>query len=343
MDWTQLLRIVLVVLASIALVVIYIFLIVRLYRLLQVKGDRDHKIKLSNQGNATSIYQLSVESPEPQLSFKLSYKGMPLIEIPEMIYIEPEQEAFEDAGEVVEQVDVATKKTDKKQPAVDTAAAAKTSQKAAAKVGAFASLLGVLGNLIPGSLGTKLKTQGAAARGVQTDALKTMQAPMQAQRKVDALKREGGKFGGGTKIDQSEASHPRAGDDRQGSQVVQTPSRQPVSMLTGSYQPTGVYRAQTKEVDPGESLVLSLKVGSKTRRYPQGSYRYTLLSQQMSREGTDIGIPPLKTSGTVHYKPVPAWRYWLPILGTSIVVLLTLLFLLVYFTNINTDFLAFLS
>jgi hypothetical protein len=226
---------------------------------------------------------------------------------------------------------------------VDTAAAAKTGQKATAKVGAVASFLGVLGNLIPGSLGSKLKAQGAAARGVQTDALKTMQAPMQAQRKVEALNRERGKLGGGTDSTPGKVQAPQPAVERQGPETIRTSSNQPVSKLAGSFQPTGLYRVQTKEVQPGESLVLTLRVGSKERRYPEGSYRYTLLSQQMPQEGIDSGIPPVKSSGTVHFKHVPLWRYWLPLFGSSVVVVLTLLLLLVYFTNNNTDFLTFLS
>jgi hypothetical protein len=190
--------------------------------------------------------------------------------------------------------------------------------------------LGGLGNLLPGSLGNKLKSQGAAIRGVQTKALRTTQAPISAQRKVDALKREGGRVTGGAK---GGGSTIRGKQAPMGPQVRDAAvSKQHRRAQTSTEHTTGVYRVQTVEVDPGESLSLNLHIGSKKRRYPGGSFLYTIQSQQKPLESVDVEIPPVSSRGTVHFKSIAAWRYWLPLIISGMVVVMTLLSLIYYLT-----------
>ena len=95
------------------------------------------------------------------------------------------------------------------------------------------------------------------------------------------------------------------------------------------------YQAQTKEVDPGESILLTLRIDSrKKKRIPEGSYLYTIHSQQISLEPASVQIPPISSRGTVHFKAVPTWRYWLPLIVCGLVVLAAILSLTYYIMNV---------
>ncbi len=329
MEWIQAaFRLSLIGIGILILSVIYIALMIRLYRFLQVKVERDHKIKISNQGNVRSIYQLTVESPEPRLRFKLSSKGMPLIEIPEAaipeVYTAPTDPINHQSG--------SGKGSAIKSSNLDTAKAAATGREIAGKAGVVASFLGTLGNLIPGSLGNQIRSKGASVRGVQTRTLQTTQEPIRTQQKVAALKKNSGRLTGGRsdKGDPTNENRISAGDQ----QEAAVTSWQPETSTTRNGQPSSNYRVQTNEVGPGESLSLSLHIDSKKWRNPGGSYLYTIHSQQVSLAPTDIEIPPVTSRGTVHFKSVTAWRYWLPITICGLLVVMTFLSLFYYLTNI---------
>lgn len=315
MEWFQAaFRLILIGIGILILSIVYIALIIRIYRLLQVKVARDHKIKLTNQGNVLSVFQLKVESPDPRLDFKLFYKDMPLIEIPETSIPEPTPGGYPvPAG--------SGKSPPTAGSSLDIAQTAGAGREIASKVGIIASFLGTIGNIIPGSLGNQLRSKGGAVRGVQTGTLKTTQAPLRTQQKFTALKMGGSRLtGAGTGGGSTARGHQNTVD------YVQTAGKTPSGPEPGKTkpgQPGSEYWAQTKEVDPGESLSLTLRIDSRKRRYPEGSFLYILHSQQVSLEPANVQIPPVTSRGTVHFKPITAWRYWLPIIVCGLVVVLT--------------------
>jgi hypothetical protein len=72
-------------------------------------------------------------------------------------------------------------------------------------------------------------------------------------------------------------------------------------------------------------LVLTLRIGTSKWRYPQGSFLYTLWSEQVPVEPLAAEIPAMHKDGTVHFEPVAAWRYWLFPLTSGLVISLSLL------------------
>jgi hypothetical protein len=332
MDWIlEAFRLILIGIGIIILSSVYILLVVGLYRILLVKNTRNHKINLSNQGNVPSVFQLKIESPDPRLLFKFFYQDVPLIEIPQISTPEPAPVGYTapsgsriNTGESGESPPPTGSK-------LDTAQTAAKGREIAGKVGMVASLMGTLGNLIPGSLGNQLRSKGASVRGVQTSTLKTVQEPLRTQQKVTALKKDTSRLtGAGT----------RQGTTFNGSPNTEGPIRTPLTTQSGlvpeTARPGGAvneYRAQTKDVNPGESVSFTLQIDSKGKRIPEGSYLYIIHSQQVSLEPASVQIPPVTSRGTVHFKPVSTWRYWLPIIVCGTVVVLTFLSLSYYLTN----------
>ena len=335
MEWSQVGRLILIGLVSAILIATYVWLLMRLFRLLQPKRDRNHSLKLANQGNVPSIYQLTVESLDSLFSFQLKFKDMPLIEVPEPVIFEELIDAtngsLSDNGHLPDGLtEKQSQKNGSQKKSVDTGKAMQAGQALAGKAGTVASLLGTFGNLIPGSIGNKLKSQGAAARGIQTKTIRATQAPKSAQRKLDAVKREGGRMGGGVKVDTGPARN-----QYEASTSTQGPTHRSTKYQTGKARrtaKTGEIRVQTIEIDPGESIQLSLNIRSLKRRYPEGSYLYTIQSQQIPSVGYDYEIPPITTRGTVNFKSLPAWRHWFPFIITAFIVTATAFSIFYYLT-----------
>jgi len=301
---------------------IYIVLIIRFYRYLQVKVARDHIIKLINQGNVRSVFQLKVESPDPRLHFKLLYKGMPLVEIPENPVPEPTSAVYEASDTTTTLRSEPGKKAARNGSKLSTSQVTDTGREIAGKAGVLASLLGTIGGLIPGSLGTQLRSKGASVRRVQASTLKTTQAPVRTQQKINALKMDSSKLartGNGL-------GSPTRGDvntPEYGQTVGESPSVKGPD-IKRSRRPVSEYQAQTKDVEPGEALSLTLRIDSKVKHHLEGSYLYIVHSQQVPLEPANIEIPQVTTRGTVHFKPVSFWRYWLPLMVCGLVVIVTL-------------------
>lgn len=332
MDWfLEAFRLILIGIGIFILSIVYILLVVGLYRILQVKIARVHKVNLTNQGNVPSVFQLKIESPDPRLLFRFFYQDVPLIEIPQILTPEPTPVGFPaPSGSRIN-----TGETGESHPSNDTslnpAQTAVKGREIAGKVGMVASLLGTLGNLIPGSLGNQLRSKGASVRGVQTSTLKTVQEPLRTQQKVTALKKDSSRLTG-TGTHQGTTSNLSPNTEGTG----QTPLTTQSGLVPETARPdqtVGEYRAQTKEVNPGESLALTLCIDSKVKRISEGSYLYIIHSQQVSLEPANVQIPPVTSRGTVHFKQVTTWRYWLPTIVCGLVVVLTFLSLSYYLSN----------
>lgn len=306
-----------------------ILLAVWLGRKLKVEADREHTLKLTNKGNCRSQYQLSIKDTQPELAFTFLNNNIPLATVVE----EYNEEEFEETPEYVVEAAtaqlVASKSPDKTKGAVKPGDALKTGQSVAAKSGVFASLLGTLGSILPGKLGAGLKAQAGTARNVQANTAKAVQAPQAAQRKADALGQAGGKLGVKTP---EKAGQPQSGKNNPQPNLAQSPSsalppqQHPTAARPSMSQPyeRSVY-VQTATLGPGESLQLTLRIGTNQKRYPTGSFNYAIQSQQVPLDA-GLGIAdPVVQNGVVHFEFISTWRYWLPTISSSLVILGALL------------------
>jgi hypothetical protein len=281
--------------------------------ILRVNADRRHTIRLENRGNCRSYYLLSFYSEEPSLRFSLSYAGK---ELPQVI-AQPEEpqpeaslaEARPSAGRPGPAKPVP--------PVSQPSAAMKTGQAAAAKAGTLASLLGGLGRLLPGSLGASLSARSAQARSVQIGTNRAMQAPQAIKGQVSAIQRDGSRLAGGKPA--APAQPPVRGAGR--TSGVAAPTPEPglqVHAVPGSW---GLCQFQTPELAPGQALDLTLRIGTRARRYPAGSFAYRVISQQVAPEFPQDVIAPVSRGGVAAFPVIGAWRYWLPGLVSVVFVL----------------------
>lgn len=350
--------------AGLALVCFLIVLLLR--RCFYVEHKREHTIQVTNKGNARSIYQFALESVNPlakrlPIKYQLLQSGIPLAELPPPQPAAPQTRHVaannnapaEEAprAQNVPQAETAPKSNNRPaqtsaQPVGQTGAkpgadakkaveSAKKSGKAVASVsGQAASVLGIIGSFLPGELGKTLKAQGQAARGVQTKTNEAMQAPDANMRKIDALKKEGGKLSGkaapqapqmrlaGSSVKLTSAARAVEPTTSTVSTVstapvdarASTPPQQaPVQAVDSPVAPRYDYYAQTGEVAPGETLTLTLRILWKQLRTPEGSQVYILHSQQVPVEKVSrTPIPPVSKQGSVYFAPLEPWRYWLP-------------------------------
>jgi hypothetical protein len=266
-----------------------------LWRTLRVKADREHPLVLENKGNCRNIYYLEVKSPEPSLRFSLLYNELPLAEV----YLPVESETVQ-AENSVGQADQSRKK-----PATAAASSAstvtKTGQSVSSAAGKSASFLEQIAQFLPKSLSSKLKQQASTSRAVQSKVLRTSRAPERARQQVTGFKqlRTGEK-----------ASSPRQ------SNVA------PQETTGGT--PVEAYFVQSPAVEPGQSLDLKLTIGSSRRRYPQGSYSYTIEALPMPVDFPDVDRRPFLQNCIVNFNPIAWWRYSLPVISTIVLSLVAL-------------------
>jgi hypothetical protein len=163
--------------------------------------------------------------------------------------------------------------------------------------------------------------------------------PETAKNKVDAIKTDSNRLGG------EKAKPPvviQTGGNRKG------PSALPAS-VQGEHQKmvsTDISRIsssqirlsgcfiQTKEVSPGESLELVLSIIPIGRLSPQGSFAYSVKSQQIPLEKLDREAPEVNSKGVVYFKDVAPWRYWFPPVLNGMIIFMELLGLVYFMTLI---------
>ena len=301
-----------ILLTGLSVIAIYL-----VFRWLRVKADREHTIRLVNQGNCRCQYHLWVECPQPELTFKFLSNQIPLSQVKE------KQEDSKVEAAIAELPQTKNRELVENQPAlVHSAAPLKKAQAVAAKGGAAAGLLGTLGSILPGKLGASLKAKAEIARNVQSDTAKAVRAPQSAQRQIDALKKSGEKMG----------VHAEASDHQVEkaalSEAKFSPSMRIHEMASDKKEAKvfsgGTIKVETVGVCPGETLLLNLKIGTARRRYPAGSFSYTIHSQQIPLDDHFGSASPVKKTGLVTFPPIATLRYWLPALSSMILVLFTL-------------------
>ena len=305
-------------------------LIIRwLVRTLRVEADQFETLRLVNQGNSACQYHLSVNTTAPNLKFTLYADGVPLAPV----YEEIEEEAIEEQAVVQEESKPvaatpaantgtqAATKTEK----MDTEGALKAGQDASAKVGVLANLLGIIGSILPGKLGAKVKGAAGGARKVQSTSAKAVQAPKSAQRKMDAMKSSGSRLG--VKAGDAQGADvvkPKTGARQMRGKQEQTefsrPTRDVVKTIKRMVEKVGV--VQTVDLDPGDVLFLALEISKQGKRYPTGSFGYSIESQPVPLNKRLGEAPPAVKKAQVHFAPIGRWRYWMPSLSVMLYLIL---------------------
>ena len=220
------LKILFSLLALFTLSALFFFLIFFSNRLLRVRADRKHTIRLENRGNCRSMYTLTVSSNEPTLRFSLFLKSVPLVEVRETTPdVEQSFWVIADAHSADSPAPAPAKGTapGSRAPSVNTGSAVKGGQAVAAKAGTVASLLGAIGHLLPGSLGAGLRAQSARAREMQTGTSRAIQAPQAIEGRMGAVQKESGKLAGAKPQAPNTAKSSPAARAAQSSQIVVQP------------------------------------------------------------------------------------------------------------------------
>jgi hypothetical protein len=305
-------------------------------RMLRVRLDRRHTLRIENRGNCRSTYYLDVFSPEPGLRFALFAKGVPLVETRD------EEEEWASAPVAQEEAIAADSPAPAspskaagsapKPPAVNTSSALKTGQSAASKAGTMASFFGALAGLLPGSMGAGMRAQASKARGIQTGTQRAIQAPQAVQGQLGAAKKEGGKLVG------AKPAPPRSGASKQAAagqskRTLNAAAGSGASAVSRTYAVSDAasYRVQSPELGPGQAIDLTLEIGSSASRYPAGSFAYTVESQQFAPDFPDVAAEPIRRSGVIYFKPVSAWRYRLPAFANVLLFLFSALSLVSFY------------
>jgi hypothetical protein len=194
----------------------------------------------------------------------------------------------------------------------------KASEKVVAKTGAAASLLGMLGSILPGSLGKSLKEQSTAVRGVQSKTKNVMEQPQGIQRKMDQVQKDSGKLGVKSSMPQQQSEKqvfvPEVEklDSNKAPSIIQATPAQPSTVQTMIY-------SCTPAMDPGDTLTLTLRINGTKRISPENSYLYTIKSQQVPLEKFDREILPATKQGIVHFGHFSKWHYrWCDLLSVLV-------------------------
>jgi hypothetical protein len=297
MAWTEVLLKALVTgLIILVLGAVFTLLLVRVRLWLTVQADKEHAVLLTNRGNCRSQYYLMASSPEPGLAFTFLLNKIPLVEISGLT-----QDLAELPTETVNNKKAAST------PAVNTLTASKSLQKAGGKAGSVAAMLGSIASFLPGKLGNGLRDQAAQMRSVQVKSARAAQAPARVNRQLAALHKTSG----------MQSQTPQAA-------VKQSEGATAGTIQMVSKSGTDFRCAQTAELLPGESVALTLRIGTTHTRYPAGSFNYIIVSQQATLDFPESDIPPLSKGGTVYFEQIDWWRYWLLPVMNSVLILMAL-------------------
>jgi hypothetical protein len=252
MDWTLLvLKIGLTAVLFIILTVICALLITRIQHTLTVQNKREHIVRLSNQGNLTSIFTLSIVSVEQMFSFKFLLNGVPLITVPQVETLPPPSSnpgTTQSVPSVPEKTENTGGMTNPNLSGVT-----KGGQAIAAKSGQAASFLSTLASLLPGSLGSSLRAQSETLRQTQTKAQAAARAPKATQRKVESLKQQSSRL---VKAAPAVAPAASAGSPPAADPLAAHPAPVPSqaagpNVVAAKKVVPDIYTVQTQPVEPG--------------------------------------------------------------------------------------------
>ena len=310
------LKIILTVIISIVGLGLSTLLAVLLKRVLTKKKQKVHTIRLENQGNIASTYRVTVTSSEPALKFAVLTNGIPLPVETERTPVQnnynpppaPVPAGFNNQANLQVEAQVASsgQKTDKSQ---FLAQQGKKAEKVVAKTGGIASLLGMIGGLIPGSVGKSLKEKSASVRDVQTKSKDALEKPKEIQRRTEEVKKSTSQLG----VKSAAETKPRdiVYQSTQETGPLQAPSTPLSPTIAPTYNEERFYR--TGVVEPGQALNLVVQISSKSRKYTEASYPYTFSSQQEAvADDVTKNIPAVTKKGVVHFQGISKFRYLYP-------------------------------
>lgn len=290
-------------------------LLVGLRRLFQNKLKKEHSITLVNQGNVPSVYHLLADSVEPRLKFRFTQNNIPLPIVAVQVKPPVENNRPSLMNPTAGQVSAGDSPINKPNPVQSNmktgsvlAGTGKASEKVVAKTGAAASLMGMLGSILPGSLGKSLKEQSTAVRGVQSKTKKVMEQPQGIQRKMDQVQKDSGKLGVKSSMPQLQPEKQvfvpeiEKVDSNKPAALIQTTPAQSSTVQTVNY-------SCTPAMDPGDMFTMTLRINGKKRIPTENSYLYTIKSLQVPLDKFDKEISPVTKQGIVHFDHFSKWHY----------------------------------
>ncbi len=277
-----------------------------------------HTINLTNTGNVSGFYNLKAVSQEEflQFIFLMNKVPLPIVDIPISTrdggarQTTGYQAVGQKTGNTPQQSQAAPQAAQGK-PAVNASKLLKGSEKAVAKTGAAAGLMGMLGSILPGELGKSMKQQGAALRNVQTKSKMAMDKPKEMQRKVDSVQQQSGRLAGKALPGQTSSSPVKYSTATTGSTSELKQTVVISDHMQADLTPVEQYY-QTRQINPGESIKLDLKISAHKKRYPDGSYSYKVISQQVPEGSFERSPQAVTKQGVVNFGQIKRWHYWLP-------------------------------
>lgn len=332
------LKIILTVIISVVGLGLSTLLAVLLKRVLTKKMQKVHSVTLENQGNIASTYRVTVTSSEPALKFTVLTNGIPLpVEIErtpvQSNYNPPPvtapaglpEKANRQAGTLV------ASSGQKAEVSRVVAEQGKKADKVVAKTGAIASLMGMVGGLIPGSVGKSLKEKSASVRDVQTKSKDALEKPKELQRRTAEVQKST------TKLGVKSAAETKPGgpvfQSTRETASLEVPSTVPTPAITAEYKEERFYR--TGVVEPGQAINLTIQISSKSKKYSEASYPYTFSSRQEAVADDVVkNIPAATRKGVVHFQGISKFRHGYPIICSILFeasALMVILFWVIHF------------
>lgn len=293
-------------------------------RKFMIRYTRNHKIEIKNDSNFSSKFHLSATSSENNVLFEFLLNNIPLPNARSLSPIEPLQNGDQETEQNPGSARPLAGSISRTNIIGDVSKGGKA---VSSKLGVLASIAGTLGSLLPGGLGSKLSRQSETLRQTQTNVQETVQAPVMARQKVQALNQQSGQILNPNGSNQSfqralTKSEKSLSDNSNRSQISTSPQ-----LFFSQHE------FETPIIDPGESLTLELRIDANSNLDPRKSHRYTITSIQVSEAPTSEFENVIKRDGIVNFKNYPVWRILLtPTL--NILAIATLFSLFIFFVNL---------
>ena len=287
-------------LTLIAISFAYIVLLILTWIFLPGKPKKKYLIKLSNDGNVNSNYQISIFPYNDSLRYRLTRDGLALVQVTEP---EPEEDSVGPASQAEQKTSKPGALQKREVSAMTSRAenATASGRKAIGLGGTFASFLGILGSLIPGKAGVGLKARASQIRSNQALASRKLQAPALARNRVRALQSAGGQLAGEKRAPAK--AEPLQKQTTDPEHIQKETSRKKESRSNPAY-----FRTIVEGLAPSDAVGLELTVIQKNRRGIEPGMILTLESLQQPVEESGVVLAPVKRQIQVNFPSIPMWR-----------------------------------
>ena len=262
---------------------------------MHIKNERQHSIRLSNQGNVPSRYLLTVDSTEPGLIINVNVNNMPQAEIrSKEIEIKPGNKL---EGNPID---------------LDSNTMVQSTLKSAKLAGGLSqgmvAFLGFLGRVLPGGAGKIFYDKSGEIRRLQARVGQVDYIKKKAQQNLKVVQKNKN-INGKDKTEFVKADVSKA-------------------------DTVTAVEVQTEPIGPGESIDMILSLIFSDRENPSGSFPYRIISQQIPLVSLDRIPDPVSYPGSVVFQHINPRAKRLPsllrilVLLTALFVFATLLFLI---------------